>query len=297
MGNRKVGRYWIVMIWVMLWVCCTARAGDLEAVKAAGEIRHLGVPYANFVTGSGDGLDVELMQAFARSLEVDYVYVPTTWETAVGDLTGTDMISGKKVQVKGDLLANGITILNWRKALFSYSVPVFPSQVWLVARADHPMVPIIPGGSLDQDIAVVKEMIRGRTIAGMAHTCLDPELYGLTGDDIKILYFKGRLNDLAPAVINNEIGLSLMDVPDALVALEKWPGQIKVIGPVSGHQLMGAAFPKTSVALREAFNRFFHEIWETGAYQAMVERYYPVFPLYYPEFFARNPGDVHREAE
>jgi hypothetical protein len=26
----------------------------------------LGVPYANFITGSGDGLDVELMQLFAR---------------------------------------------------------------------------------------------------------------------------------------------------------------------------------------------------------------------------------------
>ena len=39
---------------------------DLSQIKAAGVLRHLGVPYANFVTGSGDDLDVELMQLFAK---------------------------------------------------------------------------------------------------------------------------------------------------------------------------------------------------------------------------------------
>ena len=47
-----------------------AQAGDLADLKARGELRHLGVVYANFVTGAGDGLDVELVQGFARSLGV-----------------------------------------------------------------------------------------------------------------------------------------------------------------------------------------------------------------------------------
>ena len=29
---------------------------DLDEVKAAGVLRHLGIPYANFVTGAGDGI-------------------------------------------------------------------------------------------------------------------------------------------------------------------------------------------------------------------------------------------------
>ena len=32
----------------------SARAADLAEVKARGVLRHLGVPYANFVTGAGD---------------------------------------------------------------------------------------------------------------------------------------------------------------------------------------------------------------------------------------------------
>ena len=42
--------------------------GDLDAVKKSGVLRHLGVPYARFVSGEGEGLDVEMMRAFAAHL-------------------------------------------------------------------------------------------------------------------------------------------------------------------------------------------------------------------------------------
>jgi hypothetical protein len=41
---------------------------ELDAVKKNGVLRHLGIPYANFITGSGDGMDVELMKLFAKHL-------------------------------------------------------------------------------------------------------------------------------------------------------------------------------------------------------------------------------------
>ena len=47
-------------------------AQDLAAIKQSGRLRHVGIPYANFVTGAGDGFDVELMQAFAERLGVGY---------------------------------------------------------------------------------------------------------------------------------------------------------------------------------------------------------------------------------
>ena len=70
-------------------------AGDLADVKQRGVLRHLGVPYANFVTGAGDGMDVELMKGFAGYLGVRYEYVPTSWKDVIGDLTG------KKSQGRG----------------------------------------------------------------------------------------------------------------------------------------------------------------------------------------------------
>ncbi|MCF8109822.1 MAG: hypothetical protein K9J81_12635 [Desulfohalobiaceae bacterium] len=66
-----------------LWLVAPGYASGLDEVKKSGVLRHLGVPYAHFVTGSGDGLDVELMRLFADRLGVSYEYVETTWSEAI----------------------------------------------------------------------------------------------------------------------------------------------------------------------------------------------------------------------
>ncbi|GAM77767.1 extracellular solute binding protein scrB [Vibrio ishigakensis] len=73
---------------------------DLQQVKEAGVLRHIGIPYANFVSYinkdglySARGLDVELMQGFAQYIGVDYQFVPSTWSTAFGQLTGREASS------------------------------------------------------------------------------------------------------------------------------------------------------------------------------------------------------------
>lgn len=278
-------------LWAVLAVvhAGTAAAGDLEEIRKKGVVRHLGIPYARFVTGSGDGLDVEIIQMFAASLGLDYAFVPTTWKGALGDLTGRDMLSGKKVPVRGDILASGITVLPRRKKRVCFTRPVFTSQVWLVASADDPLDPICPGNEVLADIQAVMAKVRGRTVTGVAHTCLDPHLYGLEEAGARIRYFGGRLNELAPFIIDTDAALTLLDVPDALVAMEKWPGQLKVIGPVSPAQKMAAAVAKDSKALARAFNLFFRTLKHQGRYQAMVERYYPGYTRYFPSFFA-SPG-------
>jgi len=270
---------------------------DLPEILQKGELRHLGVPYANFVTGSGDGLDVDLMKLFAQHLKVRYHYVQTSWADVLGDLTGKKVrLKGDKVEVvgevpvKGDIIASGLTILAWREKVVDFSTPVFPTQVWLVARADSSLKPIKPSGRLDQNISIVKALLRGRQVLGKLDTCLDPSLYGLEKVGAKAICFEGTLNELAPAIITGEAELTLLDVPDALIALEKWPGKIKVIGPISPRQEMGCAFAKTSPQLRETFNRFFERIKQDGTYLALVRKYYPSAPRHFPEFFEDFKG-------
>jgi ABC-type amino acid transport substrate-binding protein len=171
----------------------------------------------------------------------------------------------------------------------NYSLPTFPTQVWLIARADSPLKPIKPSGDVDQDIAATKKLLKGHSLLGKGSTCLDPALYHLDQTGAKVKLFPGGLNELAPAVINGESELTLLDVPDALIALEKWPGKVKVIGPLSQIQSMGAAFPKDSPQLREAFNRFLKKCREDGTYQRLVKKYYPAVFNYYPKFFQKKP--------
>ncbi|MBN2254368.1 MAG: transporter substrate-binding domain-containing protein [Deltaproteobacteria bacterium] len=280
---------------VLAFFAGVASGADLSEIKKNGVLRHLGVAYANFVTGSGDGIDVEMAKLFAQHLGVKYVYVKTSWKDVIGDLTGKKVAaSGEDIKiigdvpVKGDMIANGFTVLPWRQKIVDYSIPMFPTQVWVLARADSPMKPINPSGDTDIDIFSVKALLKDCTIFGVAKTCLDPELYGIKDAGAKIKLFEGNLNDLAPAVINGDADATLLDVPDALIALEKWGGKVKVIGPVSHVQCMGFAFAKTSPRLLEAFNNFFKVCKDNGTYVRLVRKYYPAVFRYYPEFFEKK---------
>ena len=100
------------------------------------------------------------------------------------------------------------------------------------------------------------------------------------------MFAAGRdLSEMIPNTIAKLVDTTLMDVPVALIALEKWPGAIKVVGPISESQEMACAFPKTSPKLQEAFNTFFKQIKADGTYRRLVEKYYPSLFLYYPNSF------------
>lgn len=267
---------------------------DLKEIKQSNELRHLGVPYANFVTGLGDGLDVELIQGFAKYLGVEYRYVQTNWESLFGDLIGQNVKYGNnkvqyldKTDIKGDLIANGLTFLPWRQEVVNFSTPTFPSSVWVVAKSDSKLNPIEPAKDIQEDIKNVKKLLNKQSLLTVPNTCLDARLYDLQKENVNILIHKDSQNliEMVPTVIDNKVDLTLLDVPDALIALEKWQGEIKILGPVSTEQLMGVAFRKESEELSNEFNKYFKKIKEDGIYTKLVEKYYPSVFYYYSDFF------------
>lgn len=271
----------------------TAWTRDLAEIRAEGALRHLGVPYAGFIIGPNQGLDVEIMQAFANHLGVRYEFVPTDWTTAIPSLTGkTFTIEGDSVQitgdaaVMGDVLATGLTILPWRKTILNFSAPTFPTQVWLVVSAKSPITPITPTGDLAKDIQLTHEKFKDQEVLCKSGTCLDPRLFNLAAVGARGKEFPGSLNDLAPAVIMGEAGATLLDVPDAMVALQKFPGRIKIIGPLGLEQEMAVGFAKDQPELLAEFNRFFAEFKHSGRLLELVNKYYPMIHRYYPTFFA-----------
>ena len=266
----------------------------VKEIKEKGVIRHLGVPYARFVIGSGDGFSTDLIKGFADYLGVRYEYVETTWATVIGDLTGNTyrLVDGKveltgKCPIKGDVIGNGFTILPWRQELLDYSTPTFPSGVWLIARADSSLQPIQPSPSMADDIEKVKSLINGVSVLCMPGTCLDPKLYHFEATGAKWVPLQLKMYEFAPAVVNKDAECSLLDVADAMIALDKWPGQIKIIGPVSPLQEMGCGFRKTDADLREHFNAYLRTLRSDGRYMQQVQHYYPGIVGNFPEFFKR----------
>lgn len=270
---------------------------DLAEIKAKGELRHLGIRYANFVTGAGDGLDVELVQGFAKHLGVKYTLVYSDFYSVIRDLLGKDVaIKDDTVElvgdypVKGDMIATGFTMLPWRERVLLYSDPTFPSQVLLIAKAEANYTPIKGSADLAADIRETKGIIGRKSLLVMERTCLDPSSYGLkgTGIDLKPYTQSTNINEMVPTLLEGKVDFSLLDVPSAILDLQKWAGRIKVIGPISPEQALAAAFPKSSPALREAFNAYFREIRVDGTYDKLVRKYYPGIQRYFPEFFIRK---------
>lgn len=271
-------------------------SNDLDEIKKRGELRHLGFPYANFITGLGDGLDVELMKGFAKHLSLEYKFVPSSMGNIFGNLTGQNAKNSENgivllnnIPIQGDIIATGLTILDWRKEIVNYSTPTFPSGVWLVSRSDSTLSPINPTNSINNDINLVKKSLSGKTVLAMENTCLDPRLYKMketTSATLKLLDKEStKFIDLVPAIINKHAEATLLDVPDALIALEKWPGEIKIIGPISQNQEMAVAFRKTSPQLLIEFNKYFKKIKDDGTYNNLVKKYYPDIFQFSADFF------------
>ena len=288
-------RFAIPLICAMMMA--VAGAADLKEIQQRGELRHLGIRYANFVTGAGDGFDVELVQGFAKHIGVKYTLVYTDFYHVIRDLLGKDAIikDGQVTlqgdyPVKGDLIATGFTLLPWREAVLLYSQPTFPSQVLLVARAESSFTPIKGSNDLAKDIQETKGLIGKHSLLVMERTCLDPANYGLKGAGIDLrAYTKNtNLNEMVPALLNGEAELTLLDVPDAILDLRKWAGRIKVIGPISEHQTLAAAFPKDAPELRAAFDAYLVQLKADGGYDRLVDQYYPGIRRYFPDFFARK---------
>jgi ABC-type amino acid transport substrate-binding protein len=271
-------------------------AADLADIKERGELRHLGIKYANFVTGAGDGFDVELMQGFSRHLGVKYRLVYSDFYSVIRDLLGKDVVrQGADVSltgdfpITGDIIATGFTVLPWREAVLLYSEPTFPSQVLLVAPAQSLLHPIKGGNLLAADIQETKQLIGKSSLLVMERTCLDPAGYDLkgVGIDLKAYTKSTNLSEMIPALLNKEAELTLLDVPDAILDLKKWAGQIKILGPISEHQNLAAAFPKDAPLLRDAFNTYLRQIKADGTYDRLVDKYYPGIRRYFPVFFSQ----------
>ena len=286
---------WITAVSSLVMTCMLATlafGADLDEIKTRGVIRHIGIPYANFVSGAGDGMEVELTKLFAKSLGVTYEFVQSDWGVIVQDLIGKKIkVAGGKAEllenapVKGDLIANGFTVIPWRQQVVRFATPTFPNQIWLIARADSRVKPIKPTKNIEKDIQLTKALMKGKTVLSMEKTCLDPALYNLAATGATVICRTGNLNEMAPALLNKEGDLTILDVPDALVALEKWKGKLKIIGPVSDKQQMAAAFSPDSPKLLEAYNVFIKKAQHDGTYLALIKKYYPTASRYFPEFF------------
>lgn len=129
----------LTLLVALLWCAAVplpAFAATLAEIEGRGELRPLGIRYTSFVTGAGDGFDLEQVQGFARRRDVGCTLVCSDFDLVVRDLPGEDAVNqgGEMSQqgafpVNGDVIATGFTVLPWRDQVLLCPEPTFPSEV------------------------------------------------------------------------------------------------------------------------------------------------------------------------
>lgn len=268
-----------------------ANGVTLEEIRQRGTLLHLAVPYAKFANNNAEGLDCALIKRFAKHLGVSYQLVPTDWPYAISDLTGHDPndTSSLPSQVKGDLLACGFTMLDYRRQYVLFSPPTFTAQVWLIATRKSDTRPITPTGDLQQDIKKTHAKIKGKTVVGISNTCIDVTLFP------ELLIAGANTCNLAAGalttpyrLISSEYDFMLIESTNALFVLSSWPFDFKIIGPVSPPKPLGVAFAPDSTELHKEFSSFFKQLWKSGKYEQLANNYYHTQVSAMKTFFSKS---------
>jgi hypothetical protein len=117
--------------------------------------------------------------------------------------------------------------------------------MWVVARADSQPQTIQPAMNVKKDVEETRSLLKGRDVLSIRNRCVDLKLYNLT--DARSPHKEGiSLNDLAATLVKGDAEISILYVPDALVALSNFPGKIKIVGAITYKQVVGIGIAKKS---------------------------------------------------
>ncbi len=269
----------LIIIFLMLFLLVNLCSQDLQEIVDKGELIQLGMRFANFNTANSGGFCYEFIDLFCQELGVEHRFIESDWDRIIPELRGD-----KRKEPMGDLISTGMTILPWRQKLVNFSEPVFPTQVWVIASAESKMQPV-KASTFENEFAQTVSQFKDQRIACIKGTSLDLLEYGIEEQGFKIISFDGSVDDIAPAIVQGKADAGLVDIADALIALHRWPGKLKIIGPINETQELAVAFRKNSPKLLARFNEFLKNKQEDGTYIELVNKYYPFIIDYYPEFF------------
>lgn len=229
-----------------------AQASTLAQVKAKGKLVMLCSPHplSTFVKrgktpGTYDGVDVSLLQTFAKSIGVTLEIKP------VADFD--DLIPALR-RGEGDVIASSFSITKERGALVDYSEPYFPVLVMAVVRKESPIAKqedlrgkkgsTVPGSSQEERMKAVPAVV-------LVHVESSPKNY--------------------EAVTKGDAEFAFIDSTSVLTNLGRYP-DLKVAFHLPGAEYYGYAVTKGS-DLREALSDHLTKLRTSGLLYDIIRRH------------------------
>jgi len=211
------------------------------------------MPFEFKVDGKLTGFDVELFEAIAKEIGLDF-----KWQTM--DFNG--IIPG--LQSKSiDAAIAGITIKSEREEVVDFSHPYYDSGLIILVAADN------------NDIKVLEDLKGKRVATKLATTSED---YLKKNVDTKELKLLPNTDNLFMELMSGGVDAVFFDSPPLLYfAQNQGKGKVKTVGPLYQGQPYGIAFPEGS-PLREKVNVALLKFMEDGTYDKLYEKWFGTSP-------------------
>lgn len=238
---------------VILAVAVFMTGGMAQAAETVVGVDANFMPFEFKVDGKLTGFDVDLFEAIAKEIGLDF-----KWQTM--DFNG--IIPG--LQSKSiDAAIAGITIKSEREKVVDFSHPYYDSGLIILVAADN------------EDIKVLEDLKGKRVATKLATTSED---YLKKNVDTKELKLLPNTDNLFMELMSGGVDAVFFDSPPLLYfAKNQGKGKVKTVGPLYQGQPYGIAFPEGS-PLREKVNIALLKFMEDGTYDKLYEKWFGTSP-------------------
>lgn len=241
---RKV----LILVWALMF-CVSANAMAKQLVVGVDANF---MPFEFKVDGKLTGFDVELWDAIAKDLGLDY-----KWQTM--DFNGIiPALQSRSI----DAAIAGITVKSEREKVVDFSYPYYDAGLIILVQADNDNI-----SSIDdfEDKVVATKL--GTTSADFLKT--------VPTKDVKLL---PNTDNLFMELLSGGADAVFFDSPPLLYyAQNQGKGKVKTVGPLYQGQSYGIAFPQGS-ELREKVTITLLKFMEDGTYNELYEKWFGTAP-------------------
>jgi polar amino acid transport system substrate-binding protein len=223
--------------------------GKVETKESGKLIVGSDIPYPPFEQGRApnyEGIDIELVDAIAKDLNLDVEFVDTSFDTIFRDLAAG----------KFDMVASSTTITPEREKTVDFSDPYFPADQSLMVKKGSDIK------TIDDVSGQIVGAQKGTTGADFAEN----------ETDAKTVRTYAEIDDAFNALAAGQVEAVINDCPISKYAERSKP-DLQVIEALTTDEQYGFAFQKGSTGLEDSVNESLKKLEDDGTYDKIVAKW------------------------
>lgn len=240
--------------------CGNAKDDDVKAGLAASEepakklivgtdTSFVPFEFLNKDTGKYEGFDIDLWDAIAGRLNLEYELKPMDFNGLIPALQAGSI----------DAALAGMTIKDERKEKVDFAIPYYDAGLLILVRSDN------------EDIKSVNDL-KGKTVATKSGTTSFDYVKALEG--IKEIKPFPNIDGAYMELMNQGVDAVVFDSPNVLYFTKtKGEGKVKPVGDILEGQQYGIAFPKGSALVKDV-DRVLQEMMDNGQYDEIYKKWF-----------------------